>query len=641
MKISLQTRLTISFGVVIIICGLVVTMVGMRLIGTGIISQAQEKVKNDLNSAREIYREETENVKDVVRFTALRFFIKDSISDNDTETLKEHLQVIREEESLDILTLTDSIGQVIVRTRNPSVLGDNQAHDELVSRVLSEKKVIAGSVIVSREELIKEGKELSEQAYIKLVPTPKAKPSSETEQTSGMMLKAAAPIFGYDGSLIGVLYGGNLLNRNYKIVDKVKGTVYQGVKYEGKDIGTATIFQEDLRISTNVTQEDGSRAIGTRLSEEVYEQVLVKELPWIDRAFVVNNWYISAYEPLKDINGKTIGVLYVGILEEKFIDLRKRTIAIFLGITLAGMIMALIVSGFLAKGILQPIRNLVLASGHWAKGNLGYRVKTTRKDEIAELSKTFNLMASSLKERDDRLKEYTSQQIMKSERLATLGQLAAGIAHEINNPLGAVLMYSHLVLENLETKDPLRNNLERTINEASRCRDIVKGLLDFAHQTEPNIQEADVNKTIERTLALVENQALFQNVKITKAICPSLPKVLIDTGQIQQVFTNIVLNAAEAMEGKGELTVTTKMAQDGNKHIIIEFTDTGCGIPPQNLDKVFDPFFTTKKVGRGTGLGLSISHGIIVRHGGSIEVKSEQNKGTTFIIKLPLKRKES
>jgi len=639
MKISLRTKLIISFLAVIIICGLVATLVGVRLIGTGIISQAQDKVKNDLNSAREIYREEAENLRDIVRFTALRFFIKDAISGNDIETLKKELQAIRKAESLDVLTLTDKSGRVIIRSRNPSVYGDNQAGDELVSRVLSGLEVIATTVIVSREELIKEGADLAEQAYIKFIPTPKAKPSLETEQTSGMMIKAAAPIFGYDGKLIGVLYGGNLLNRNYDIVDTVKEIVYQGVKYKGKDIGTATIFQGDLRISTNVKKEDGSRAIGTRVSEDVYEQVLEKGLPWIDRAFVVNNWYIAAYEPIKDINWKIIGVLYVGILEEKFVDMRNRAMAMFSGITLAGMIMALIVSSFLAGGVLQPIKRLVFASGQWAKGNLGFRVKTTRKDEIAELAETFNLMASSLKERDDKLKEYTSQRIMKSERLATLGQLAAGVAHEINNPLGAVLMYTHLVLENLEAKDPLRKNLEKAVTEASRCKDIVKGLLDFARQTEPKVEESNVNDTLERTLALVENQALFQNVKITKVICPSLPKVLIDVGQMQQVFANIILNAAEAVEGKGELTVTTRMTPD-NEYIEIEFTDTGCGIPPEDIDKVFDPFFTTKEVGHGTGLGLAISHGIIARHKGTIEVKSEPNKGTNFIIRLPLKRKE-
>jgi len=635
MKISLRAKLIISFLAVIIICGLVATLVGMRLIGTGIIGQAQDKVRTDLNSAREIYREETENIKDIVRFTALRFFIKDAILDNDTERLQQELDEIRKRESLDVLTLTDKIGRVIVRSRNPSVSGDNQAHDELVSEVLSGEEVVAGTVIIPKEELIKEGLDIAEQAHIKFIATPKEKPSLEIEETSGMIIKAAAPVFGRDGSLVGVLYGGNLLNRNYKIVDRVKEIVYQGVKYKGKDIGTATIFQGDLRISTNVEGEDGSRAIGTRVSEEVYERVLVKGLPWIDRAFVVNNWYIAAYEPIKNIKAETIGVLYVGILEEKFTDMRKRAIAMFLGITLAGMIIALIVSSFLANGVLHPIKHLVFASHQLAKGNLDYRVKTTRKDEIAELAETFNLMASSLKERDEKLKEYTSQQIMKSERLATLGQLAAGVAHEINNPLGAVLMYTHLALEDFEGKDVLRKNLEKTVTEASRCKDIVKGLLDFARQTEPKVEESDVNETLERTLALVENQALFQNVKIAKVFPPSLPRTMMDGGQIQQVFTNIVLNAAEAMEGRGELTIVTRMSREGES-IEIEFTDTGHGIPQENLEKIFDPFFTTKEVGHGTGLGLAVSYGIIAKHKGTIDVKSEAGKGTTFIVRLPL-----
>lgn len=200
-------------------------------------------------------------------------------------------------------------------------------------------------------------------------------------------------------------------------------------------------------------------------------------------------------------------------------------------------------------------------------------------------------------------------------------------------------MYTHLALEDLQEKDVLRQNLEKAAAEASRCKDIVKGLLDFARQSEPKIEESDVNEILERTLGVVENQALFQNVEITKIICPSLPNVLVDVGQMQQVFTNIILNAAEAVEGSGELTVTTRMAPD-NECIEIEFTDTGCGIPPENREKIFDPFFTTKEVGRGTGLGLAVSHGIIARHEGAVEVRSDPGKGTSFIIRLPLKRKE-
>jgi len=635
MKISLKAKLIISFLAVIIICGLVATVVAIRLIGTGIISQAQDKVRIDLNSARHIYQDEIREVESLLRLTAQRFFIKNALLEQDIETLKKHLEEIRKTESLDILTLTDKNGRVIVRSRNPFVNGDSQANDELVSRVLSGTQVIGSTVIVPREDLVKEGAGLGEQAYIKFIPTPKAKPTKETEQISAMCIKAAASVFDYDGNLIGVLYGGNLLNQNYKIVDKVKEVVYQGVKYKGTDIGTATIFQGDLRISTNVKQVDGSRAIGTRLSEEVYERVLEKGLPWIDRAFVVNNWYIAAYEPIKDINEKIIGVLYVGVLEEKFMDMRNRAIVIFLGIMLAGMVMALVISSFLAKGVSQPIKHLIFASGQWAKGDLDYKIKTTRKDEIAKLAETFNSMASSLKERDDKLKEYTSQQIMKSERLATLGQLAAGVAHEINNPLGGILMYTHLALEDLEEKDVLRTNLEKAVTEATRCKDIVKGLLDFARQTEPKIEQSDVNKILEQTLDLVKNQVLFQNVKITCNFS-SLPMILIDAGQMQQVFTNIVLNAAEAMEGKGKLTVTTKTSSD-KEYVEVNFTDTGCGISPEDREKVFDPFFTTKEVGHGTGLGLAVSHGIIARHKGTIEVESEMGKGTSFIIRLPLK----
>jgi two-component system NtrC family sensor kinase len=300
------------------------------------------------------------------------------------------------------------------------------------------------------------------------------------------------------------------------------------------------------------------------------------------------------------------------------------------------MIIALIVSSFLARGVLQPIKRLIFASQQWAAGNLDYRAETTAKDEIAELTETFNTMASSLKERDKRLKEQAHQQIMKSERLATLGQLAAGVAHEINNPLGAVLMYAHLSMEELEAADPRRRNLEKVVRESTRCKNIVRGLLDFARQSEPNIEESDVNEILKRTLSLLENQVLLQNIRITTALSASLPKVMMDSGQMQQVFTNIILNAAEAMPGEGELTVASRTTA-GDEWIEIEFTDTGCGIPRENLEKIFDPFFTTKEVGRGTGLGLAVSYGIIARHKGTVEVKSEPGKGTTFIVRLPLR----
>ncbi len=631
----LKSKLVVSFLAVIIICGLIATVVGVQLIGTGIINQAQDKVRHDLNSGREVYREETEKLKDMMRFTALRFFIKDAISDNDVVTLRKELEEIRKVESLDILTLTDENGRVLVRSRNPSVSGDSQKDDELVGSILLTNEVIAGTVIVSREELLKEGTDLAEQAYTKVIPTPKAKPGPETEQTSAMCIKAAAPVFSQDGNLLGILYGGYLLNQNYTLVDKVKEIAYRGVKYKGEDIGTSTIFQGDLRISTNVKGEDGNRAIGTQLSEDVYEQVLEKGIPWIHRAFVVNNWFIAAYEPLKNTKGDIIGVLSVGILEKKFTDMRTRAIAMFLGITLAGMLLALIVSSFLAKSVLQPIKYLVSASDRWAKGDLDHRIKITRKDEISELAETFNLMASSLKERDDRLREYTNQQIMKSERLATLGQLATGVAHEINNPLGTISIYAQMVLDELgKDNDSCRESIEVVMKQTNRAGKIVKDLLEFARQSEPEMRILNINDILRKATTITTHPAELQNISLALHPAPELPEIEGDSDKLEQVFINIIVNALQSMPQGGELTIGTRLTEDG-KFIEIEISDTGCGIPQEHLDKLFDPFFSTKSTGKGTGLGLSVSLGIVQRHNGTIDVRSKVGEGSTFIIRFP------
>ncbi|MBA7611236.1 Adaptive-response sensory-kinase SasA [subsurface metagenome] len=635
MKISLRLKLTLSFLSVIVVAGLIATTVGVHLIGDRIVKQAQDKVELDLNSAREVYKDKIKDVSTSIRLTALRFFIEDAILKNDIEKLRVELKKIREREFLDILNLTDGNGKVIVRTLNPEVFGDNQADDELIKEAIRRKEIVASTQIILKDELLKEGEDLGLQARIQFITTPKAKPSPEEEKTSGMMIKAAAPVLDHQRNLVGVLYGGVLLNRNYEIVDKIKDIVYRGETYKGKDIGTATIFQGDLRISTNVKTKDGARAIGTRVSEEVNNQVLIEGNPWIGRAFVVNNWYITAYEPIRNIKDDIIGILYVGVLEEKFVDMRKRTLLTFLGITFAGILLAFAISNILANSITKPIRNLVSASLKLAKGDLSHRVEGMPEDAIGELGKAFNSMADAIEERDEQLKEYVKKKIMKSERLAMIGQLAAGVAHEINNPLGSILIYSHLLLEDLEEKDTQRENLEKIVNQATRCKEIVKGLLDFSRQTEPEMNQKDINKIVNEVLSLVERQVMFQNIKVTKKLSKSLPMVMLDEAQIQQVFMNIVLNAVEAIEGQGELIIETT---SNGEFIETKFIDTGCGISEQNIEKLFEPFFSYKKKGHGIGLGLAISYGIIKKHNGEIIVKSEVGKGSSFTIRLPLNK---
>jgi signal transduction histidine kinase len=231
--------------------------------------------------------------------------------------------------------------------------------------------------------------------------------------------------------------------------------------------------------------------------------------------------------------------------------------------------------------------------------------------------------------------EETHLQLVSSEKMASLGKLAAGIAHEINNPLGGILIYSSLLMEDLPDEDPKRQDLERIVQEAGRCKEIVKSLLEFARQTEPKRESIDINRAITDGLFFLENQALFHNIRITKRLDPSLPWVTGNAGQLKQVFMNIIINAAEAMHESGELTITT-FSSTGLTSVFVEFTDTGEGIPEENLSRIFEPFFTTKDVGKGTGLGLATSYGIIESHGGKIGVKSKVGEGTTFTIELPV-----
>ncbi len=450
-----------------------------------------------------------------------------------------------------------------------------------------------------------------------------------------MLLAVAAPVFNDDNLLIGALFGAVLLNRNYTIVDTIKQTVFQGMMYKGKDIGTATIFQDDVRISTNVLTEQGTRAIGTRVAEDVYNQVVVNGLPWIDRAYVVNNWYITAYEPIRNISDTVIGILYVGILEQRYIDLRQSAVLTFLLISLGGILASIAISYMISRNILIPVQKLASASKELAKGNLEIRVEKTSDDELGELADGFNTMAYALKERDERLKDFTRKKFMESERLALVGQLAANVAHELNNPLQGIVTYSHLLLEKNICDEPTNQNIRKIVTQANRCRDIIRGLLDFSRQRKPDKTLCDINSILNEGISFVENQALFHNIEIMMNLDESLPKAIIDPSQIVRVFINLIVNAAEAMEGNGRLTISS-MVDMNTKCIEIEVSDTGSGIPEENLDKIFDPFFTTKETGHGVGLGLAISYGIIKEHKGSISVESKIGQGTTFTVRLPL-----
>jgi len=322
-------------------------------------------------------------------------------------------------------------------------------------------------------------------------------------------------------------------------------------------------------------------------------------------------------------------------MEEKYNDIRQSMILTFSGITIAGVLVAIIVSYFIARWILIPIFKLIDASKAVAGGDLNTQVEISTRDELEYLAESFNAMALALRKRDDQLKDFATQRIMASERLALIGQLSANVAHELNNPLTGIVTYSHLILEDTAQDDPKKKSLEKIVGQATRCRDIIRGLLDFSRQRKPDKALSNINTVMEQCLSFIENQALFLNIHLTKNFQEDLPMMVLDASQIERVIMNMIINAAEAMDGEGDLILTTRSIQ-GDAFVELEFRDTGPGISEENIEKIFDPFFTTKDVGHGTGLGLAISFGVVKAHNGIITVNSEPGQGTTFIVRLPV-----
>ncbi|MFH1137514.1 MAG: PAS domain S-box protein [Pseudomonadota bacterium] len=235
--------------------------------------------------------------------------------------------------------------------------------------------------------------------------------------------------------------------------------------------------------------------------------------------------------------------------------------------------------------------------------------------------------------------EEAQLQILHSEKMASLGKLATSVAHEINNPLGGILLFCEMILEELREDDPNRPDLIQIREQTLRCKDIVKGLLEFGRMTGTHYAFIDLNRTVEQGLALFANQALFQNIKIVREMDPGLPQIMGDASQLNQVFTNLIINAVDAMDGQGTLAIRTWVDQEAEE-TVIEFADTGRGIKPEDMQRLFEPFFTTKEVGEGVGLGLSTSYGIIKKHNGGIDVKSTLGQGAVFTVRLPLEGPE-
>jgi len=633
-------RLISAFLGVCILVGGLSLLVGAQLLNKSVLNEATNRVRLDLNAAREIYNNVETRLRLALQIAGQERSCLEAVSLQDTEYLHDRLRVLAREMQLDFAGIVDPTGRALVRLNSPGDEEDGGAlpgpGNPAALLCLEKRSTVSGTVIMDRQMLAAEDPALAEQARIELIPTPMAAPRTETEETSGMTIACAVPLY-RDNTLVGTAYGGVLLNRSYEIVDRVRETVFRGEVYRDRSIGTATIFFKDLRISTNVMTSAGRRAIGTRVSEEVRNKVLGEGERWIDRAFVVNDWYITAYEPIVDIFDNRVGILYVGLLEAKYVDIRRNTLLVFVLITASGMLIAIAMGYLLSQRILNPVQRLIDVSRRVSAGDLSPQIGPISTSEIGVLQKTFREMLSSLRERDRSQRAESELKLLQSEKQASVGRLAAGVAHEINNPLTGVLTFTHMLLRRQDINQEIREDLQTIADATERVRMIVKGLLDFSRQTKIEPEPTNINTLIEQTIPLVDNQALVKGVIFCFDPGEDIPTRTLDRNQVQSVLLNIILNAIDATDKGGHINIYTRLtsAAGEGKAIEVEISDTGCGIAAANLDKLFDPFFTTKDVGKGTGLGLSVSQGIIERHGGTIRVRSTVGEGSVFTISLP------
>ena len=575
--------------------------------------------------------------------------------------LRELLQKTAAGEKFDFVRLLDAEGRIVAAS------GDTPAGRWQDWPVVREALDGRGSVaidIFSAAQLAEVSPRLAERARVPLVPTPNAAPDPRSEETGGMLIHAAAPVRGADGRLAGVVVAGVMLNHNLGFVDTINDIVYPEGSLPLGSKGTATLFLGDVRIATNVrlfggdSGESGTRALGTRVSQTVRDAVLGEGRTWLDSAFVVNDWYVSGYEPVLDSFGRRVGMLYVGYLETPFRAVKRKILGGVIGVILLAALVSVPLLLWRARRIFGPLERMDATMAAVEAGDVSARVgQVPGRDEVARLAEHFDALLDTLHERNAELSRLNTEldfkviertrelalaledlraaqkQLVRSEKLAAIGQLTAGVAHEINNPIAVMQGNLDLLREELgAAAAPVGNELRLLDEQIHRIRVIVTKLLQFARPDEfaGYVETVDANAAVADCLVLVRHELKKGDIEVVQELRATGP-VRLNRNELQQVLINLAVNAVQSMAAGGRLTFVT---EDWDaKGVRIGVRDTGAGIPPEHLARVFDPFFTTKKT-QGTGLGLSISLALIERYGGTISVDSRLGEGTEFSVYL-------
>lgn len=634
---KLQTKFLAGVIAIFTILAAAMAALTANFVNTNTIREAENRMRIYMRAAWEIHDSKVGRTRAVVEVLArdagLIAFLRGNMDADTAGDARAILETVRRDQGMDILNVLAPDGRVLLRTRAPYNQGDNLAFDPLVKQAMTLRQSSAGNIILEQQRLDIEGSELIERCL------------AVGNEPRGMFGGAAVPVFD-NGELIGIIEMGSLLNGATEKVDAIRDAVFASEIYKGKPVGTATIFMGDLRVSTNVQDKQGRRAVGTRASQEVANRVLKEGLSWTGRAFVVDTWYLSQYDPIRDPNGAVIGMLYVGELEQKYLDLRARTVALNLAVILAGMLLAFAGALWLVRSIVKPLHTLVDATQRLAAGDLAYRVDIKRSDELGDLASCFNTMAGRLAEQRQELEKRQNELETLSQQLQITNrnyiEMLGFVTHELKNPLTSAIMGLYTVKDGyLGPLNPAQQkNLETVAKSLDYFQDMVRNYLDLSRleQGELNVtkRRLELGKAIvQPALEAVERQAQERRMTVENRI-PEALVVNADPTLLRIVFDDLLSNAVKYGREGGLILLDAEQSDDA---ITLSVRNDGEGIPPEKKAQLFKRFSRLDTPGasgkKGTGLGLYICREIIEKHGGKIWADSKSGEWVKFSFTLP------
>jgi len=629
-KIKLRGRLLILSIIISIIPVIILGVVSVENTIKTMNEEAQKKINTDLQIAEYILNERLDFLSKSLELVSDENIVS-SIKNKNLNSLKMTTSKLKNITNSDFVIIFNKEGKILVSS-NTNKTGYVDI-PSITKKVLSGKKIRSVEII---DENTLKNENLINKTVISIKTTEYSIKVNKTTENLALGLISARPIYDENGNIIGGILVCDILNKDYYLVDKISN-------HSGDVV---TIFLDGIRISTDVENENGTRAVGTLVSKEVYDKVIRQGEIYQGRAFVVDKWYITSYKPIYNSENEIIGMLFVGTPERPFIELQQNIKAHTILIGFLSIILALIVSLVLSETIISPIKKLKSAAEKISSGDYNIHVDVNSCDEIGELAKAFNKMAEDVRKSHEELKRHAKELEESYEKLKEVDRLKSEIisivSHELRTPLTSIKGYVELVLDGLmgELNDNQRRCLEIAKNNIDRLKRLIDNMLDLSKiesgAIKFDMKIVKIKDMINEVLNSLEPLIKEKNIEVVCDIEDSLT-AKVDKDRITQVLINLIENAIKFSPVKGVIEICA-FRDDNYAHIIIK--DYGPGIPKKDLNKIFDKFYQVNfpKIKKdGAGLGLAICKSIVEVHGGKIWVESELGKGTTFHILLPIR----